>query len=688
MVSILERDWVSALRPSEHRDVARWLSPSRTVAFLRSVSAALVCPPRGAACLMLAMCPWIGSAACAAAAVSVAPLSKSTERGQSPRDDEPASAERAEDEEATVRVELLDNGDFAQANLEAIDYDGVRRLPWWRSTRGMEQRIALDSVLRPTEDPTRASSWAARTRGKEQINQPLAAFAPLARTLVIRGHVRGTGRVVVVDGTGQRVPFDLPVAETWSAFEVRGEDLEERLGRPPMPRFELRLEAGGEDHEALWRGLSASVELPCPSERALRAELLATLRGIFSEYFERGLDDVGPRATGFFCHEFDAITGAVHNTFPATGFIPGLFDTLRMAVEVEDEPQWRAGFDRFVGDLLSLGLHPRTGLPRLWNPVTDEPLDEKPVEFALTLGFLIDVARSGPERWRAPARAAAVRIGETVLATGVVPDGTIAASCVPSTGEINMNVGRLRRFDVLAQLARLSELTDDRRYVNASRESLAAFELTHLWSGTWQQIDPAFDDEFGHYGARAATSWRVCPEEPAFRRYALGGWTHFEGLWRNAVRLGGTCAADQVRCWVLLLDVAQLEPGVRAPIRAALWDAARNHFKGEQDGGGAWQDLTVIDFDPQMTMADAVGDVNGPPQNLLHGLAAIYDESIGLRNDTLRAMYTTVLRSSVAAYQRKHGFQTGRKEHAGKNSALGSLKLALGLAKMFRKLPR
>lgn len=592
-------------------------------------------------------------------------------------------------DERTLRVSLLDNGDFSAENDARIDYQGVRRIPWWRATHGMEQRVALDRDLRPLGGAAaRPFAFAARTRADERLNQPVAAYAPLAHTLLVRGKCRGAGRVVWIDGSGAPIVTRLPESTDWREFELRGDELQKQLGRALLPRFQLQLEAASMESEALWRDLSVSVELPCPSEQALRAELLAILRWVFAEYIERGLDDVGPRKTGFFCHEFDAITGERIFTFPTTGFVPGLFDSLRVALEVEEEPAWRATFDQFVGDLLTLGLHPATGLPRQWNPIADEPLDAQPVEFALTLGFLIDLARTGPDRWREPARKAALRIGETVLSTGIVPDGSIAASCVPSNGAINMNVNGLRRFDVLAQVARMRELTGDERYTATSREALAAFELTHLWSGTWQQIDPAFDDEFGHYGARAATSWRASPQEPAFRRYALGGWKHFEPLWRDSVRMGGTCAADQVRCWVLLLDVAELEPAEKEPIRSAIWDAARNHFKGEQDDSGAWEDLTVIDFDSQLTMAVKVGDVPGVPQNLLHGLAAIYDEGIGLRNDVVRAMYTALLRSSLATYRRAHGLLVYTKERPDRNSALGSLRMALGLVKMFRKLPR
>ena len=301
------------------------------------------------------------------------------------------------------------------------------------------------------------------------------------------------------------------------------------------------------------------------------------------------------------------------------------------------------------------------------------------------LGFLIDLAEGGSERWSTQARAAALKIGETILAHGLLPDGGIAASYYPATGAVNPNVGQLRRLDVLAQVARLSALTRDPRYAAAVREALAAFEYTQLWSGSWQQIDPAFDDEFGHYGARAITSWKAVPTEPLFKSLALGGWHHFAPLWRDAVRLGGNCAADQVRCWVMLLDVAELEPKEAPQILELVRAAVRGHFKGEQSGTGAWADLTVIDYDTQTTFAKKVGDYPGAPQNLLHGLAAVYEKSAGLRTDETRALYTTVLRSSVAAYKRTHGFLI-EGEVDGPNTAKGSLRLLLGIVKMYAKL--
>jgi hypothetical protein len=609
-------------------------------------------------------------------------------------------------EEPRLRLEMLDNGAFAETNAAALDLDGIRRIPWWRSTRGMEQVVDAEKVSQGNAGGSVTSKprprTCARTAGSEFVEQPVAAYAPWARSLVVSGAVHGRGRVIVrvvpplddaapPDGSAARpadngeAAFEYGAAGAWTDFFLTGDEVAARLGHEPVPRFVVRFEAAEPDRgPAHWSALSASVELPCPSEAALREELFGVLQWVFGELLTRGIDSVGPRKTGWFCHDFDALTGERIWTAPAVSYYP-LFDLLRMALAGRDVPEWRAAFDAFVRDLLELGMHPTTGLPRAWACETDTPRDDLPIEIGLTLGFLLDVAEQGPEKWRAPCRAAAVRAAETVLAQGILPDGNVAASYFPGTARPNLAIGRLRRLDVLVQLARISALTGEKRFALASEEALRTFQYSHLWSGTWQQIDPAFDDEYGHYGARAATSWKAVPGEPVFREIALGGWKHFQPLWTDSVRLGGTCAADQVRCWVLLMDVAAQAPSERDAIRAATWAAVRGHFKGEQTGSGAWEDLTVIDFDPQLTFAQKVGDVPGPPQNLLHGLSAVYEPGF-LRTDEVRAMFTTVLRSSVATYKRPHGFLMERSERKGPNTALGSVRVLLGLSKMFSKL--
>ena len=246
---------------------------------------------------------------------------------------------------------------------------------------------------------------------------------------------------------------------------------------------------------------------------------------------------------------------------------------------------------------------------------------------------------------------------------------------------------QLRALDVAAALARVSRLTGDPRFLRVAEDALARFEYTHFWPGGWSDIDPGFDDEYGHYGARALEVWRAAPETALARRIALGGLEHYTPLWKNALRLGGNVAADQVRCWRIFTAVAELEgfdAARYAELGSLLRAALRSHFKGEQYGNGAWGDVTVFHFDPKDNLQ--VGDLTGVPQNLLQGIAFIYDERLGLRTSETRGMFAAVLESSMAAYKRPFGYLATRRELDGQNDCRGSLRFAVGLVEMLCRL--
>jgi hypothetical protein len=555
--------------------------------------------------------------------------------------------------ERVLVLDLLDNGSFEEQAPQGV--------PWWRTSRGAAQ-LASD-----------AGANCLVTRAGEFAEQPIAAYAPLSAQLVIEGEVRGDGLLTLSDGSRAEVRTELK-GTGWRPFVVRDTKL-------AQPRFTLRLEALGQD-EARWRKLHARVALPCPDEAALREEIRRCLEQIVAPWLERCLDAQGPRKTALLTHVPDAVSGAALETIPG-GFHP-FWEQLWNAARALDEPRWLAAFESYAGDYLELCFDPATGLPRLWDGERDVPLPESSVEIALPLGFLIDLADHGPEKLRARARAAALKIGETVLAQGVMPDGSISAKYFPASAKTDPGVVSLRRFDVAAQLARLTALSGDARFLRASGEALAAFEFTQAWAGEWSRIDPSFDDDFGHYGARAVTIAGAAPSDALFRRFALEGFAHFEPLWRDALRLGGNVAADQVRCWVLLADLARLDEQAGARIRPLLSAAVRSHFKGEQYEDGAWGDVTIFGFDPNPNLQ--VGDYPGAPQNLLHGLAALYRKDLGLRTDEQRALYTAVLRSSIRAYLEPHGFLMTRKRSSGSNRADGTLRMMLGLSKMLAAL--
>jgi len=299
--------------------------------------------------------------------------------------------------------------------------------------------------------------------------------------------------------------------------------------------------------------------------------------------------------------------------------------------------------------------------------------------------FLLDLAEQGPVHLRADCLAAAVRIGEQVLESGVLPDGSVAARFFPASGLPAPGSVPIRRLDVPAALARLGALTHDERFRDTARNAVFELAYDHYWPGTWDRIDPGFDDNFGHYGERALSMWEAWPDEPVFRELVLSGFDRYAPLWRDALRYGGNIAADQVRCWRIFARIAELDPSRREVVEELLEAALHVHLCGQQTGGGAWIDVTVFDFDPQRL---PVGDTAGVPQNLLDGLGLVYDARLGLRNADTRAAFTGVLRQSLATFGGEYGLIGGpRRASAGAgNATRGSLRLHPGLLSMLEQL--
>ncbi len=571
-----------------------------------------------------------------------------------------AGVASAQDGEPVLLVDLLDNGDFA----EPVPTHAPEAVPWWRVRTGAVELVLDASAPRLATGPGAS------------VVQPVAGFAPLAGGVAVRGHARGPGRLLIRSGR-RVVPFEVD-----GAFEVAGSELASIHGEGAMPRFELELTtpAGPAGPSTDWSALSFVVPLPCPSPPDLRTEIVARLDEAFGTWLANGLDEEGPVATGFACHAFDVVTGERLFSFPGGAF--DLWTHLMDALELHEDPRWRAAFERFVASYLERIPHPETGLPRRWDCVNDAPLDGRWVEIGADLELLVDLAERGPERFREAARAAAVKMADQVLEVGVLPDGAIAPKFRAADAAASTAAPPLRRLDVPAQLARLAALVGDERYLVAARNAVAEVEFTHDWPGTWRNIDPGFDDDYGHYGARAATMWAAHPDEAAFRNLALSGFWTYAPLWRDALRLGGNVAADQVRCWRTVIELAKLDEDVLPEVRRTLPMAVRAHFKGEQYDDGAWGDVTHVGFDPQADLN--VGDLTGVPANLLWGLGLAADPDLGLPADELRAMFTAVLRSSVEAYRRPHGYLRDRHELPEHNRAGGELRLCTGLIAMLR----
>ena len=177
--------------------------------------------------------------------------------------------------EETLAVDLLDNGDFEEASPGLRGRDGLERIPWWKSSGGA-------SMLEGEE-----GKRSLVTRGGEWVRQPVAAYAPLAERLVVRGRISGTGSVTLIDGSGKRATIELPAdSDEWRAFELTGAQFREALGAPLMPRFELELSA---PERAAWDDLVFDVVLPAPTEAELR-ELIGAPNEIVAAKIENHLD--------------------------------------------------------------------------------------------------------------------------------------------------------------------------------------------------------------------------------------------------------------------------------------------------------------------------------------------------------------------------------------------------------------
>lgn len=573
----------------------------------------------------------------------------------------------------TLGIDVLDNGDFEEASTRP-DPQGRPRIPWWRTEAGSPR-------VERSEDGARLV-----TAAEERISQRVFAWAPAIDQLVLRGEVEGEGRLRVLDGTGREFLREVSTGP----FEWTGREMAagSEGGTLPVPCLTFELEGRGAG--ARWSKMEAIAAFPEVSEASLREEVLETFGRVLKNWHGRGLDRIGERDTAFVVRAFDAVTGELGfkdeaRTQPTVGGgrISALQSLMLRAVAVHPDPQWLQWTEAFLEDYLTLAFDPDTGLPGAWDPIADRLQTREALEIQVDLDFLLDAAEFGPASYRQRCLDQAERIVAAILEQGVRPDGGVAAAYRAADGGAE-DRNSLRRLDIPSQLARFGALTDSERPTRAAREAVRELDFWLRWPGTWEDIDPGFDDEYGHYGARAVAMLEFHPEDAAFANLALGGWRTYAPLWEDALRYGGNVAADQVRCWVLLMKLAELRPAEAPEVHRLVALALRNHLRGEQYGNGAWGDVTVFDFTPQTGLA--VGDLPGAPANLLWGLAEVYGDSTGMRTPETRALFAAVLRSSVEAYERDFGWLMSQREVLGSNRAWQGLRMSQGLVRMLEQL--
>lgn len=518
--------------------------------------------------------------------------------------------------QAAIEVSLLRGGLF-----ELVPPQGMRAPAWWRTLDS--QRLGGWQLVR--ED---AETWLVLEPGTALVqNLPWPPGVP-ADGLVFRGKAEGAARASWSGFGGTGFNGDLQ-----GAFELTGQQLVGESGGEP--RFALTLYCPEDAaRPARFAGLSVTGRLPQVSAADLKQELVAELEAYFAAALTYGTDDLGEVPTPFLVRDFDLASGQPRGAPRARVTLHPLYSEMLRAHRAAPRESWEQALIAFVDAFLTAGIEPESGLPRFYDPLSDRPRSGDPLEIRAHLAFLLDVVEFGPEAVRERALEAARRIAERVLQMGLLPDGTIAAQYVPDRAVALTNTPPIRRLDVPASLARLGRLTSDSDLRDVARDAVLEMEYAHWWPGTWDAIDPGFDDDYGHYGQRAATMLKAWPDVPAFERLSVGGLEHYLPLWRDAVRYGGNVAADQVRCWEIAAKLARLVPELREPVAQRIDEALHLHLVGEQIPQGRWIDVTVVDFQPQHL---PVGDTAGAPQNLMFGLGMALDpEALGQGGPLLR----------------------------------------------------
>lgn len=582
-------------------------------------------------------------------------------------------------------ISALANGDFSRS-VPVQDFSGPR-IPWWRIRAG-QPRVLPGGEGQPA---------ALELPQGSALEQPLAGLPGALVGLRISGSLMGGARLrLLSDGapsSDQGYTIAAGQGQAWTKFDwTWPAEL-----APLAPRLCLVLDAPEAAGQV--RALHVSVPLPLKTEAELATFAGQALEALIAPWLAGALDRAGPRPSAFVVGSIDAETGKLLGPVGRRVSMHPLYAQLLRAQALAPRPAWEAALLAFLEDYLDLGLHPETGLPQVYDPVEDQPLPDVAVEIAAHAEFLLDWVEFGPPAGRERAASALRRMLATALERGVLPDGSVAAKYVPRTATPDTGTVELRRLDVPARWVRAygpqgvlrrmgslspEELARGEAMLQAARDAVWQLELYHYWPGTAERIDPGFDDEYGHYGARAIEMWAAAPEDEAFRELALSGLERYGPLWDAALAYGGNIAADQVRCWQIAAKAALLEPSRASAIQSRLLAAAQVHFTGQQNSAGSWIDTTVVGFDPQNL---PVGDTLGVPQNLLVGLAVVAGAVSGPERELTLGRFLAVWQQSEQVFRRPYGLVDGPGGSRGAaQAATGSLRVIPGLIALLRAL--
>lgn len=562
-----------------------------------------------------------------------------------------------------LTVDLVRGGEFDSPIFAPAQAEFGTGIAWWRSAGGK----ALTRAVEAPGTDGRVLQLAPNTT----IEQVLVASPEALARGVLEVRSLGALRMTLTDADGARIERFLQGPET--RLELAGLT----GGAAVRPPVRLTLTASPDEVCTLDR-VALTVPLPSPSPEALREAIVERLAWTIELLLEHRADQVGERHSTLLTTDIDVVTGQVLGT--QYGWVSAFSELLLRAWRHAPREDWERHLVQHVEDVLELCLHPDTGLPVYWDPVADRQLETTPVEIARAFEFLLDCAEFGPEAIRDRARAAALRIGETVLEHGVLSNGEILVKYVPATAAGTSKLPRIRALDVAGRLARLGALVDDPRFVHAAEAALDDFEYLHRWAGHWYEIDPGFDDDFGNWGGRIASMLESDGELPAARRLLDTGVAHYFEHWEPALLHGALIAADQVRGWEVLVRAAGLDTDLRPRLDELLEAAVAAHLVGQFSQAGIWVDLSHQIWQPRGALE--VGDVPGIPGNLLTGLGLCAGAGLGPDEDELRAWFLLVMGTTYDHYGRPYGCLPTPIESRAGNPSGAALRLALAQTEM------
>jgi len=346
----------------------------------------------------------------------------------------PTPPDPSESAGETLEMEGLLNGGFEWICDDTTD--PPKYGAYWKGAFVYRPGDPTD-LIEESDDAAEGRRFLRLAAGHEPVLQKIVAdprWTDRARVeLSFRSHGGAGLDVTLEDGPGRRTVIALPAPEGpgWQTHELSlGKRFAAEHGAQPTPRLNLLLSCRAPDvapGAGPWPSVdvdavSVSITMPNTSAGVLADEIMSQARRVLRRWYEPesagglGLIDLD---TGYnLVRAFDVVTG--DDRVPATSVgIHSIHMTLLIWLELahaqgwqDDIATWTPHLQRFVETLVEHHFNPDTGLPRLVDLSTREPLDDAVVTVGAYVEFMVralalldddELALAATERVRAAA---------------------------------------------------------------------------------------------------------------------------------------------------------------------------------------------------------------------------------------------------------------------------------------------